>query len=68
MKKLQVRTAAGSWAWVFCRNTQRQDSLITTPHKAHALPPAAIWAQDDLDWARRTWSDREFRLAHSLED
>lgn len=66
MKKLQVKTPEG-WKWVFCRNTQRADSLVTTPNKSQALPPKSIWAEDDLIWARKTWSDREFKLAEQLE-
>lgn len=67
MKKLQVRTASG-WAWVFGRNKQKADSLITCEDKAKALPPKAFWAKDDFEWAVKTWPDREFRLAETLSD
>lgn len=66
MKKLQVKTATG-WAWVFGRNKQLADSLITTETKSKALPPMAMWAKDDLEWASKVWFDREFRLAETLE-
>lgn len=66
MKALQVKTADG-WAWVFCRNTARADSLVTTPNKSQALPRGP-WGKDDLAWARKTWADREFRLAVRLDD
>lgn len=67
MKKLQVKTATG-WAWVFCRNPQKADSLITTEHKSSALPPKAMWAQDDFKWAVKIWPNREFRLAETLSE
>lgn len=69
MKKLQVKTPEG-WKWVFCRNTARADSCVTTPHKAQALPGSRLkaWADDDLAWARKVWGDRVFRLAESLEE
>lgn len=65
MKKLQVKTPTG-WAWVFGRNKQKAESLIVTETKSKALPPMPMWAEDDLAWARKTWFDREFRLAETL--
>ena len=67
MKKLQVKTATG-WAWVFRRNKMLADSLVTCKDKAKALPPKAMWAQDDFDWAVKTWPDRQFRLAETLSE
>lgn len=65
MRKLQVKTPGG-WAWVFGRNKMKAESLITTETKSKALPPAAMWADDDLAWAVSTWPAREFRLAEKL--
>jgi hypothetical protein len=64
MKALQVKKD-NVWQWVFCRNKSLADSLVTTPHKNQALPRGP-WGDDDLAWARKTWQDREFRLAEKL--
>ncbi len=66
MRKLKVKQGDG-WAWVFGRRMPEK-TLTTTPTKAQALPPLAIHAQADLEWARKTWPDREFELAETLED
>lgn len=64
MKALQVKKD-GAWHWVFCRNKNLPDSLVTTPHKNQALPRGP-WGNDDLLWARKIWQEREFRLAEKL--
>lgn len=65
MRKLQVLTADGSWAWVF-GSRQPGGTLSTTPQKSQALPPSPVWAEDDLAWAKKTWPERSFRLAQEL--
>jgi hypothetical protein len=66
MNKLQIKNAEGKWEWVFCRDA-RGASVITTEHKAAALPPKACWAASDLHYFRRWFAYREFRLAATLE-
>ena len=67
MRKLQVQEAGGSWSWVFGRNMPSK-TLATCTDKTKALPSKAIWAEDDLSWARQTFPDRTFRLAFSLDE
>ena len=66
MKKLQVKQPDGTWAWVFGRRMPEK-TLQLTPEKRQALPPNPIWGQDDLEWARKQWPEREFRLAETLD-
>lgn len=58
MKKLQIETESG-WKWVFCHNLGR---VAMTEIKSKALPQMAIWADDDLDYFRRHFGSRKFRL------
>lgn len=65
MKRLQVLQPDGSWTWVFCRKGETGE-LMTTDNKAKALGDVAF-REDDLAWARKTWPERTFRLAETLE-
>lgn len=64
MRKLRVKTDDG-YAWVFGRRMPSRE-LVTTPHKAQALPPHPIHGPADLEWAKKTWPDREFSLSETL--
>lgn len=66
MKKLQVKNPDGKWSWVFSRRMPEK-TLMTCEDKAKALPPKALWAEDDLAWAQHNFPDHEFRLGESLE-
>lgn len=65
MKRLKVKEPNGQWSWVFGRSMP-EGTLKTTPHKHQALPSKPCWGQDDLEWARKTWPDREFDLSETL--
>lgn len=67
MKKLQVKQKDGSWRWVFGRNKHTSPDPILTDTKSKALPPSALWADDDLKWAQSAWPRLKFRLAETLE-
>lgn len=59
MKKLYVKIG-DTWALVFCNNGGK---IITTDDKRKALPTAAMWAQDDLNWFQTKFANHEFKLA-----
>ena len=52
--KLQTKTQAGNWSFVFCRNDAR---VITTPDARKALPASA------LSYFQRHFANAEFRCA-----
>jgi hypothetical protein len=58
MKKLHVKTVEG-WKPVFCH---RQGKIVTCEDKRKALPPAAIWANDDLSFFQSKFANHEFCL------
>ena len=66
MKRLQT-VVDGKWRWVFCRH-QPSGRLMVCDDKGKALPSKPCYAQDDLAWAQKTWPDRQFRLAETLEE
>lgn len=66
MRKLQVKVGTG-WRWVFGRRMPEK-RLMTCDIKAKALPPDAVWAERDLEWARKEWPEQEFRLGETLHD
>lgn len=59
MKKLHVKTESG-WCMVFCANGGR---ILTTDNPAKALPPRAMWGDDDLKHFSSRFANREFKLA-----
>lgn len=65
-KRLQIRHTDGTWRWLFCREECGQP--VTTPDKHKALGDPYYYGEDDLNWARQMWPDREFRLAETLDE
>lgn len=59
MRKLHIRTDAGKWEPVFC---QMNGKVITCDDVRKALPPKAIWAEDDLAYFQNKFGNSEFTL------
>lgn len=59
MKKLHVKQGE-QWLPVFC---ERQGQIVTCPDSPNkALPPMAMWADDDLRYFQSKYANREFAL------
>ena len=59
MRKLHVKTEKG-WEPVFC---QVQGKILTCPDTPRkALPPLAMWAEEDLKYFQTKYADKYFAL------